>query len=219
METKDSPAKGSTAIRLIAAAALAALLTSCGCSGGARPIEPVKIAGDAGSQAIALYDKSGDGALDDAELSGCPALLKRKAVYDTDADGRVSASEIDERIAAWQSQGMGIRALNVLVRLDGRPLAGATVRFVPEEFLGSGPKPASGVTDSSGGAKIGVAKDDLPEDLQKAMIRGIYGGLYKIQISHPQRKIPSKYGDSTTLGEEIARDTTPDRLELDLRSQ
>ena len=47
-------------------------------------------------------------------------------------------------------------------------------------------------------------------------MRGVYGGTYKIEITHPNVQVPAKYNTSTTLGEEVARDTLGDRLVLKL---
>ena len=57
---------------------------------------------------------------------------------------------------------MGISTLEVDVSLGNRPLPGAEVRLVPESYLGSGPKIASGTTDTDGFAKISVPVDQLP---------------------------------------------------------
>lgn len=205
------------ATMFLPAAAAAAL---SGCSGRSGSIEPVDIDGkSAAAAAIAAHDKNGDAELDDAELAALPGILKYKDKYDQNGDGRVSQEELRSRIDLWAEQGLGLKSLAVEVKLDGRPLPGAEVKFVPEAFQGDGPKEASGVTDANGVTKIGVANEHLPTPLQKARIRGLYGGLYGITVTHPQRAIPNKYNEATTLGEEIAKDTTPDRITLDLRSR
>ncbi|TWU22795.1 hypothetical protein [Bythopirellula polymerisocia] len=192
--------------------------TLVGCNSRPTAIEPVEIDADqAGELAIEMHDKDGDGALSSSELQAVPGILNHLEKYDLDEDGMVSSQEITERIELWNDQAMGIRTLDVEVSMDNRPLSGASVRFVPETFLGDGPKPASGMTDSKGFAKISVAVDELPEDLRKARMRGIYGGTYKIEITHPSMNIPSKFNTATTLGEEVARDTIGDWLVLKLQ--
>ncbi|WP_148074729.1 EF-hand domain-containing protein [Bythopirellula goksoeyrii] len=192
-------------------------LALAGCSSGPTAIRPVDIDADqAGDQAIEFYDKDGDGTLNVDELAAVPGVLKYLDKYDQNADGLVSGDEITERVELWDDQAMGIRTLDVEVTIGARPLQGAEVRFVPESYLGDGPKVASGTTDSKGFAKISVAVDELPDDLRKARMRGLFGGTYKIEVTHPTLKVPATYNTETTLGEEVARDTIGDWLVLKL---
>jgi hypothetical protein len=189
----------------------------CGCSSGPTAIAPIDVdASNASEKALETYDTDADGSLNDAELIAVPGILKHKDKYDLDEDGLVSGEEIAHRIDLWQDQKMGIRTLNVKIRLGNRPLSGADVRFVPETYLGEAPKIGSGTTDSQGFTKISVAFEDLPEDLRKARMLGIYGGTYKIEITHPTIKIAPKYNTATILGEEIARDTLGDELVIQI---
>ncbi|HMO87345.1 MAG TPA: hypothetical protein PKC18_20740, partial [Lacipirellulaceae bacterium] len=158
--------RGSRALRLAAT-----LVLATGCSRGPGAIGPVSVdPGGAASAAMAAYDANGDGALDDVELAAVPGILMHKDKYDLDGDGRVSRQEIADRIALWRSQAMGITSIDVIVKLDKRPLAGAEISFVPEEYLGPGPKVATGVTDARGYAKMGVALEELPEALRTARL-------------------------------------------------
>ncbi len=157
--------------------------------------------------------------LSDEELAAVPAIKKYKQLYDQDGDGAVSQQEIADRIDLWKDQGVGIRSLNVLVLLAGRPLPGASVRFVPEPYLGDGPKVALGHCDQNGATKVTVAMEDLPEALRTARMGGIFGGSYKIEVTHPKIKLPSRYNSQTTLGEEIARDTVRERVMLKLEKK
>lgn len=195
-------------------------LTLVGCSSSPTAIVPVEIdAGRAASQAMELYDMDNDGTLNAVELIAIPGIHTHLDKYDLDGDGMVSADEITERIELWEDQAMGIRTLDVEVILGTRPLQSAEVRFVPEAYLGDGPKVASGTTDSKGFAKISVAVDELPDDLRKARMRGLFGGTYKIEVNHPTLNVPAKYNSETTLGEEVARDTIGDRLVLKLEKE
>ena len=199
---------------------LTAIALGVGCNSRPSTLDAVSIdAASAADGAIAQADANGDQSLDDAELAKIPGMLKQKEKYDVDGNGVVSKQEIADRINLWASQGLGVKTLAVEVTLDGRPLPEATVTFVPEPFLGEGPKPATGVTDVNGATKVSVANEHLPEQLQQARLRGLYGGIYRIEVTHPQRTIPAKYNTATTLGEEIARDAAPDRVKLQLRSR
>lgn len=196
------------------------MATSLGCSSGPTAIEPVDInASSAAAEAIIQYDQNDDGLLDEAELADVPGVLKYKEKYDSDEDGSISSDEIAARISGWSGKGVGFRTLSCEVLLDNRPLEGATVRFVPEAYLGDGPKEATGKTDSSGHAKVSVALEHIPEDLRTARMRGLFGGTYRIEVEHPQKKLPARYVNGTALGEEIARDTLGDKVVLELSSK
>ena len=58
--------------------------------------------------------------------------------------------------------------------LDGKPLAGATVTYEPEPFLGSSYQAHQGLTDVSGTAILDPEFKDYP---------GLYVGLYTVRIS------------------------------------
>ena len=191
------------------------LLACAGCDSHPSPVKPVRIdPGDAKSGAIEQYDKDGDGALNDAELAAVPGILKYKSQYDLDGDGVVSGDEIADRVKVWQKDGVGIRGLKVTVLLGSRPLQGAQVRFVPEPYMGDGPKVGTGTTNASGVASVSVAPEFLPEDLRVARVRGLFQGTYKIEVTHPKQTIASRFNTATTLGEEIARDTLGDHVVL-----
>jgi len=196
------------------------LVMPTGCSSQPAGIEPIRFnARTASAQAIELYDRDGDGMLNDEELASVPGILKYKDKYDTDGDGMVSRQEIADRINSWSDNGVGFRTLKAVVLLDKRPLSGATVRFVPEPYLGDAPKVATGTTDGSGTARISVDVEHIPEDLRAARMRGMFAGTYKIEVTHPSRNLPERYTTGQALGEEVARDTFGDRVELELESR
>jgi hypothetical protein len=177
--------------------AFGAALLAAGCSGngaGDSPVSP----GDAGNQALAEYDANKDGGLDAKELEACPALQGGLKRADKNADGRLTADEIADRLAFFQ-QGMQMDVL-VEVALDGRPLGGATVTLVPEKFMGSAVKPASVVTDEAGtGMPRTEGADGQP----------IAPGYYRVQVSKTvqgRELIPAKYNAQTVLGQEVAPD-------------
>jgi len=90
------------------------------------------------------------------------------------------------------------------VTRDSKPLEWATVRLVPESFLGGGVKPAIGTTRRGGMAVMKIAEEDLPPDMKD--VRGVHCGVYKVEITHPQQAIPPRYNSETELGHEVARD-------------
>lgn len=158
------------------------LLAGFGCPwGGPARVEPPSIdASAAGQAAIEQYDIDKDGLIAGAELNKAPALKSAMERLDVNPkDGQVSAEEITARIESWQEDRLGRMGLSCKVTRGGRPLPGAAVTLVPEEFLGDEIQPATGETDETGVADLSVPVDpDNPNDP-----RGVAPGLYRVEIT------------------------------------
>jgi hypothetical protein len=156
----------------------------------------------AGQQAIERYDTDGDGLIRGNELNKAPGLKNALENLDTNQDGGVSAEEIAERVKAWQQTKVGTMSLSCTVTYRGQPLPGATVKFVPEEFLGDEIQSASGQTDEFGVAMLNLPGDpDLP-----GAVPGVQCGLYRVEITKAGADIPAIYNTQTILGQEVADD-------------
>ena len=116
--------------------ALLGALGVWGCNREPPPVKPFAIAPDAAKKAMEFYDANGDGFLEGAELDKAPGLKAALEQVDANHDGKISAEEIDARIAAWKASGVGRLTVYCRVTRRGKPLAGATLTFVPEELLG-----------------------------------------------------------------------------------
>jgi hypothetical protein len=174
-----------------------AVWVAAGCGGGASPpVYPDQPASNAGAKAIELYDLDKDGFLEGGELDHAPGLKAAIKQVDAGGSGKVSAAMIDARIKAWAGSEFGRLPMSCLVRRNGKPLAGATVRFVPEKFLGDAMKIGQGTTDRQGTARI-----TEPGDAE-----GMSPGFYRVEITKPGETIPAKYNTETTLGQEVAND-------------
>jgi uncharacterized protein YceK len=188
----------------------AVCLLLAGCSSQASRVSPVQIdPSDAGSGAMEMYDKDGDGAIGGDELDAVPGLKKNVARYDTNSDSKISRDEISQRISGWGSEKLALMGATYIVTLDGQALDGATVTLVPEAYIGENVKPASGVTGPTGLARLSHEDEFLPKTANGRPLSGVFGGTYKIQVTHPSRSIPAKYNTTTELGEEIAPDINP----------
>lgn len=165
-----------------------------------RLIPPSIDAETAGKKAIELFDTNKDGKLSGKELDKCPGLKAALGTVDTDHQGEITAEMIAERIRAWQRSKLGRMSLSCTVLHKGKPLDAASVRFVPEEFLGENVKAASGKTDKNGVAMISIAITDRQDP------PGVAPGLYRVEITKNGEKIPAIYNTETTLGQEVALD-------------
>ncbi len=125
-------------------------------------------------------------------------------LIDKNGDGQISKEEIESRVQQWIDSKVSILSFHCSVRLDGKPLEGATVRYIPESFMGGAVEEATGTTDASGAAVLAIDQEKLPAHLKG--INGMRSGFYKIEITHPSTAIPAKYNTATTLGQEVASD-------------
>ncbi|MBN1853580.1 MAG: hypothetical protein JW829_12685 [Pirellulales bacterium] len=169
-----------------------------GCQNGAGPaIETPSVdPGDAASAALKQYDKDNNGSLSKAELAACPGLLPALANQQ-----QLSQDQITARIESLYRTGAGLMSYTCSVQLDGKPLAGATVRIEPEPFLSDAIHAAEGTTSDAGQASLAIPDKELPES--ERGLHAVQPGIYKVKITHPSVKISPKYNTETTLGIEI----------------
>ena len=179
------------------------LLGVAGCSRGPSRVMPPKISpSGAASAAMQKYDTNKDGFLDAKELEKAPALQSALKEIDTNSDGKISADEIAARITSWQDSKLGMTTLLTRISLDGQALEGATVTFVPEEFLGNDIQKAVGTTGKNGTTMMSIEHPQTPG------LRGVQPGLYRVEVSKMvggKESIPAKYNTATTLGVEVAQ--------------
>ena len=187
-------------MRTIRRAAVLVMLTAlAGCRGQRSPGPPVSPA-SATEQALAEYDANKDGALDAKELERSPGLLALLTALGKGPGDRLTADELTQQLQALRD-GAGRTRAACQVLLDGRPLAGATVRYVPERFLGPGFKPAAGTTDAAGFASL----------VTEGEREGVTPGLYRVEVSRKdaqdQETVPARYNSQTTLGCQVGLQT------------
>ncbi|MGD0382662.1 MAG: hypothetical protein ABSA77_04005 [Thermoguttaceae bacterium] len=178
------------------------LLTQSGCFNEPARIVPPSIDADAaGREAIKLYDKDNDGKISGAELDKVPSLLKGLPNFPSTKEKGVTAADITARIKAWQATRTGrMGGVTCKVTRNGKPLAGANVKFVPEKFLGGNMPECSGTTGMDGNARISVPLTG-PDD-----VAGVPPGYYRVEITMSDGSIPAKYNTQTMFGEEIFPD-------------
>jgi hypothetical protein len=194
-----------TRFKLFPAVVLAIVVFVAGCSSGDAPVATLSVDARAvAAELLELADADGDGRLSGDEVAKCGAIAGSKGLFDQDGDGVVTGDELVKRARAWQDARVGLMPYLVRVELDGKPLAGATVRLVPLKSLAASHPVASGETDAVGMASVGIADSELPDDLKS--VRGLYAGIYKVEITHPRSSIPARYAAATELTVEVACD-------------
>jgi hypothetical protein len=181
--------------------------SAAGCSRGpARVKQPAIDPAAAGARALEAYDADRNGSIAGAELEASPALKSALQRFDSNQDGGISAAEIGERIKAWKAMKTGLASVRCQVMLDGKPLSGAMVEFVPEPFLGDHVKPASGTVNQFGDVAPTVSDADKPDP---KLPGGVHFGLFTVKISKPsgaKETVPALYNANSTLGLEVSYD-------------
>lgn len=195
-----------TALRAATAGCIAACL---GCSGFDSVPAPEISPQQAAQKAMELYDTNKDGRIADDELKAVPSLAANLKVIDTNGDGELSEDEIAARLQSV----IGISSRTdtpIRFTMDGRPLAGATIRLVPDEFLAQSLREATGTTDENGVVQTTTVGESLGTEV----------GLYRVIVTKDGQKIPDRYNTNSELGVEVSTvDTQTDTYTIALSSR
>lgn len=179
------------------------LALSLGCQSGPAKISfPTVDASAAATGAVQSADKNGDAGISKEEAAAFPSLATEFAKYDANSDGKIDAAEIEARIASWSARGPKVVPINFDVSLDGRPLEGAEVVLEPEAFMGDVLAKGVSKVGASGACGPTVPHEMLTKDIPF----GMFCGLYRMKVTHPEKKVPAKYNEQTQLGIEVAPD-------------
>ena len=181
---------------------MVASIVAIGCTNVDTPVEiPTYDASKITEEAFALADADKDKTIDSEEIQPFPGLAAGGSRVDPNGDGSVSQEELISRIKFYNDDQIALVDCNVRIILDGHPLEGATVTFVPEPFMGPTIQEASAVTDQDGFCYPGVDGVELT---------GIQSGMYRVEVSkvddRGQEVVPEQYNTKTTLGQEVATD-------------
>ena len=181
-----------------------------GCFGGLPAVKPPAINVEAAAQtAVSEFDADGDGAVSKNEA--CMGMATTWDRYDQDGDGLATTEEIQSRFSKWTDGDTGMMNMRVELRFRGQPLPDANVTMTPFEFLGENMHTSEGVTDTYGYAFMAVPQERLPKSQENNY--GMQVGLFKVSITHPDRKIPEKYNVAT----ELSVDLSPDEANTGVR--
>ena len=111
------------------------------------------------------------------ELQASPPLMDLLQNLKAQPSGHpdtLTEADIAGRLEEWVKSSTTLLPAIPTVWLDGRPLAGATVTFEPEPFLGPSYRSHKGETNGAGIARLDPDLQDFP---------GVHVGLYRIRIS------------------------------------
>ncbi len=178
---------------------LTIILCFAGCAKAPSRVIPEAPASNSSAAAISAHDVDKDGLLNEQELQKAPGLKAALKQADANGDGKLSAAEIDQRIAAWAKSRVGRMSVACTVTRRGAPLADAEVRFVPESFLGAALQAATGKTNAQG-----FVMPSAPQTEDKPP--GLAPGYYRVEVTTAGNDVPAAYNTETTLGAEIAPD-------------
>lgn len=188
--------------------AIVGLLQLFGCSAQPSRIEGVKIDVQRAAERIFVeFDKDQNGSLSQEELAAVPAIDVNRTWYDADKNGQISQEELRKGLRDIFNPKDGLLSVVCEVSRNGQPLAGANVKFVPLPELDGAIPSASGVTDSHGSAFLNLAETDRPPNTP-TRIPVVRPGLYLVEVTHDQLKVPDEYNSKTKIGKEVSGFTT-----------
>jgi hypothetical protein len=202
-------------VRTLCAAAL--LLGSTSCNSGPARIPPVDVNIDAVlTDLMSEFDTDKNGSLSRGELAAMPPLADCLSHCRRNSKDEISVEELAATLRRVFDPRTAVVSASCLVRCNGQPLSGASVRFVPLPMFKSKLPVGSGVTDVDGFAMIAAAPEDLPKAAPKVAL--ITPGFYLVEVTHPAKQIPDKYNRQTVLGREVSTDTVyRGKLGVDLK--
>jgi hypothetical protein len=178
---------------ILALVFLTCLLVGCSTRPARVPaprINPAKIVDAVFEKA----DADRDSRLRASEQQTVPSIAMAADRLDTAGDGNVTREELVAWLEAVRDSRVAVTSLEVMVTQRGRPLAAATVRLVPEPFMGAEVKAAEGLTDASGVAAVTIPDAKYP---------GVNCGLYRVEITgagNDGKPLPEGENKATRLG-------------------
>ncbi len=116
----------------------------------------------------------------------------------------LTADNIAGRITSWLKSDTIVTGGDVVVLLDNKPLADASVTLEPEPWLGPAYHASTGKTNAAGYAAMSRGAGGVPRHLSRAVPGE------DLQEIGGRETIPERYNEKTVLGREVAEDV-PDR--------
>jgi hypothetical protein len=176
---------------------LALSMGAAGCGSGGVPVPKYDPEGMARA-AMTEYDTNSDGKLDAAELESCPALKEALPRIAKDKQPYLTEEDIAERLRQFVDSRVGLMATRCKVLRNGQGVAGVTVTFIPEKFMGDAIATGSGISDQNGTVNLKIEGEDFP---------GMRLGYYRIEASQKdasgKEMLAGKFNTNSKLGCEV----------------
>jgi hypothetical protein len=185
-----------------------------GCSGGPAALPPVDVdIPQLTQQLMDTYDKDKNGQLSREEVASfAPAADWYQALRKQE----VSSDDLEQYLTRVFDRRIGLVSAMCVVKRKGQVLPGAEVRLVPISPLRNVLPTGQGVTDAHGGVMFSAPREKMPAATQR--VEGVMPpGLYLVEVTHPNIKIPEKYNTRTELGLELSSDSAYRGLAIDLK--
>ena len=169
----------------------------CGCTSAKGRVDAPELDPESMTQgALELCDANSDGFIDKTEVKKSPALEFALEDIDTDGDKKISENELLERFTIYKETAVGLQSVTLhVVRANGDGLMGATVRLVPEPFMPPSIEEAVGEVIDPGNGLVEIMT--LPPD------PGVRVGMYRLEVTSDDVKVPAKYNTDTKWGIEV----------------
>ena len=174
-----------------------AALISTGCLGAKGRVEAPELDPEKMTQgAMEMCDANKDGFIDKTEVKESPALDFAFEDLDVDSDKKISENELLERFKLYVETAVGLQSVQMtILNRRGMGIQGATVRLVPEPFMADYIEEANGsILDLEGMVQVQTLESDP----------GVRVGMYRLEVTSDDVKIPSKYNTETKWGIEVA---------------
>ena len=149
-------------------------------------------------------DADKNGKLDTEELKNCPGLQRSRKEIDSDNDGAISSSELQKRMQDYIREQIALNNTPIIVSYGGRPLAGAKIELIPEEFLVDVIEPATGTTSARGSSRPSI---ELDPEIRQRGTSGYRSGVYRVKLwkkdSGGKELLPRKLNEESNIGIEV----------------
>ena len=165
---------------------------------------------EVGQTILGSVDVDQNGEISRDESKNCLAMEKRFSMFDGDGNDSIGLDEIKTGLAKIFDQKVGLLSVSCIVKRNKRPLQGAIVKFIPEDFLAEVVPEASGVVRDDGIAIIAIDDDKLPRGAPKGagLMRA---GIYRVEITHPKLD-----GENHGFGEVVSGETVRTPFQFNL---
>lgn len=186
---------------LFAVVTVPTMVIGCGLSSSEKFPSANLDGAEIASKVMETYDSDGNGELSKSEINAYSALKIMLAadaftpmvLLDPDKNGTVTLQELTDKLTGCFEHKRGSPTCAVFYK--NRPMPRAIVRLVPEPFMGD----------------IGAAEGETNEDGACSFTNddGFMGGkpgFYRVEITHPEINVASRYNTESTLS--LVIDTT-----------